>query len=83
MNNQVYARFMIDTGVFIDFTDKNWSFYVIFLKETDFRTFAGFVNFYPFNLSAVQSRMRISQLLILPVFQRRGLATSLLKVIFC
>ena len=73
---------MIETGFFIDLTDPNWKFFLVFEKNEFFYTFAGYLNFYPFYRSMNECRTRISQVVILPPFQRKGLATELLEVIF-
>jgi Histone acetyl transferase HAT1 N-terminus len=82
---QIFLKFFIETSSFIEAEDNMWK--VAFLVEkvyctyqAEHRTFVGYLSYYPFYRRLDQYRVRISQQLILPVFQRRGLGSYLLSV---
>ncbi len=82
---QIFLKFFIETSSFIEADDAMWK--VAFLVEkvrtahqADTRTFVGYLSYYPFYRRLDQYRVRISQQLILPVFQRKGLGSYLLSV---
>lgn len=85
-NFQIFLKFFIETGSYVDDTDPMWKH--IFMiekvescdKKSEHRTFVGFVSYYPFFKELDKYRVRISQQVILPCFQRKGLGSHLLNV---
>jgi hypothetical protein len=82
---QIFLKFFIETSSFIEAGDDMWK--VAFLIEkvlaahqAEHRTFVGYLSYYPFYRRLDQYRVRISQQLILPIFQRKGLGSFLLSV---
>lgn len=87
-NIQVFLKFFIETGSYIDDSDPAWKLLLLLERRTDAntqretRTFVGFVSYYPFYREYNQYRLRISQQVILPCFQRRGLGSHLLHQVY-
>lgn len=83
---RVLVLFFIEAGSYIDESDERWDVYLLFSKN---KSFAGFTTVYPYfwyrdaqlHDSSLESldaiRKRISQFVILPAFQERGLGSML------
>lgn len=88
MNIQVFLKFFIETGSYIDDEDPAWKLLLLIERRHDqvaqreVRTFVGFVSYYPFYREFDAYRLRISQQVILPCFQRKGLGSHLLHQIY-
>jgi histone acetyltransferase 1 len=78
---QVWIKFMIENGSYIDSDDEEWKIYTLF--EYDMTTkeysFVGFLTFYIFYRENTMYRCRISQNVIIPPYQRKGLGSKLLE----
>lgn len=87
-NIQVFLKFFIETGSYIDDEDPAWKLLLLIERRHDkvaqreVRTFVGFVSYYPFYREFDAYRLRISQQVILPCFQRKGLGSHLLHQIY-
>lgn len=82
---QIWLRFLIETGSYIEENDDGWKHILVFEEDNDLFKFAGLLSFYTFKLSLERHRNRLSQMMILPHYQRMGLGYFLLEVrkIFC
>jgi GNAT superfamily N-acetyltransferase len=87
-NIQIFLKFFIETGSYIDDEDPAWKLLLLIERKFDAsrqredRTFVGFVSYYPFYREYNAYRLRISQQVILPCFQRKGLGSHLLNQIY-
>lgn len=92
---QTLLKFYIEAASYISIDDERWDFYIMYeklsLEEScngermplDFQyCFVGFSTVYRFYAYPNKVRPRISQFLILPPFQRMGLGTELLKLMY-
>lgn len=80
-NIQIFLKFYIETGSYIDDEDHMWRLLMLFrLDEKKHRCFCGFISYYPFFKQMDMYRIRISQIVILPCYQRRGLGSLILQV---
>ena len=72
---QIFLKFFIETGSYIDEDDENWKIHLMFeYNKTDNEYyFVGFITFYLFNQELSKYRVRVSQQIILPPYQRKGL----------
>jgi len=80
---QFWIMFYIDAASYIDIDDDRWMFFTLFekYKSADGKTryaFAGYTTVYRYFAYPENQRPRISQMLILPPFQRKGLGAKLL-----
>lgn len=81
-----FVMLFIDAASFLDHGDPGWRLHVTFerfrLRGSSRRgfAFAGLATAYSFYVFPQGKRLRISQVLVLPPFQRRGLASCLLGV---
>ncbi|KAL4501249.1 hypothetical protein ABPG73_013987 [Tetrahymena malaccensis] len=76
---QVFAKFYIEVGSYIE-DNEYWHHFLIYhVDQNGMYTFAGFTNKYEYMFNINKSRHQISQIVILPIFQRLGLATELLN----
>lgn len=70
VNIQIWIKFLIETGSYIDYEneDEYWKGYLVYEndKSTGIRKYAGFTNFYQFNLDFYKCRYRLCQTLLLP-----------------
>ena len=89
-NYQCLCTFFIDGASFIPYVDNFWSYFILYQKiqfnkeecENKFRyEVIGFTSTLNVNLSLAAHRSMVSQFLIIPPFQRRGLGHFLLDVI--
>jgi len=81
---QFFIMFFIDAASYIDVDDDKWIFFTLFerYKTADDGSpryaFAGYLTAYRYFAYPENQRPRISQMLILPPFQRKGLGAKLL-----
>jgi len=84
---QPWILFYIDAASYIDFDDANWRFFVVYerFKDPDGGearyAFAGYTTVYQYYAYPANIRPRVSQMLVLPPFQRRGLGAKMLDVV--
>ena len=70
---QVFLLWFVDAASYIDDDDDRWDFYFLFeLLEGDRYALAGYATVYNFFAYPDHIRPRISQILVLPPFQRMG-----------
>lgn len=83
---QTFILWFIDAASFIDIDDDRWDYFVMYEKyQEDGRTnyaFVGYTTVYRYYAYPSKQRPRISQMLILPPFQKRGLGAELLQTIY-
>lgn len=83
---QTFLLWFVDAASFISADDDKWNFYLIFEKYvTNGNTIyaiAGYATVYHYYAYPNKIRPRISQMLILPSFQRCGLGAELLTAIY-
>lgn len=81
---QVLLLFWIETGSFIDDEDPDWKIITLFEKnkKTGEYYLCGYITYYLFYKSSDKYRCRISQQLILPNYQRKGLGVKLLESVY-
>jgi len=75
---------MIETGSYIDAEDEEWKIFTMFQfdKSTSEYAFVGFLTFYIFYRETSMYRCRISQNIIIPPYQRKGLGSKLLEKVY-
>lgn len=83
---QSFIKWFVDGASFIDVDDDKWDFFVLYEKEvecgeTSFH-FVGYSTCYRFYAYPDKTRPRISQVLILPPYQRHGHCAELIKAIY-
>lgn len=79
---QVFVKFFIEVGSFIGDCE-NWHHYLVYhVGKNGMYTFAGFTNKYEFLFNINKSRHQLSQIIVLPLFQRQGIATELLYCLY-
>ncbi|VDK34906.1 unnamed protein product [Taenia asiatica] len=82
-----FLLFFVDESSFVDL-DNRWSFYVLYEKFSSASSpnkrfaFAGYLSVYKFYAYPEHVRPRLSQMLILPPFQKMGHATRLLETVY-
>ncbi|SAL96284.1 hypothetical protein [Absidia glauca] len=83
---QFFVLLFIEGSSYIEEDDDKWEFFVLFKREKagDSTTFdfVGYCSAYPFYCWPDQTRMRISQFLILPPFQNMGHGGNLYETIY-
>ncbi|KAJ3210828.1 histone acetyltransferase 1 [Clydaea vesicula] len=84
---QTFLLFYIEGSNFLDPNDTLWEFVLLYEKKKTSEGYhiystVGFVSFYPFFYYPDQQRIRISQFLILPVYQNKGHGALLYKKLF-
>ena len=83
---QTFVLWYIDAASFIDTDDDHWRFFLLFEKYVkDGSThygIAGYATVYEYYAYPVNIRPRISQVLVMPPFQRFGLGAHLLDSIY-
>ena len=86
---RTFLLWFIDGASYIDDEDDRWDFFVLYEKVPNILTgngsifyFVGFTSVYRYYAYPGKIRPRISQVLILPPVQRRGLGAELLKTIY-
>eukprot|EP00761_Pharyngomonas_kirbyi_P011332 gb/GECH01011357.1/.p1 GENE.gb/GECH01011357.1/~~gb/GECH01011357.1/.p1 ORF type:complete len:402 (+),score=103.67 gb/GECH01011357.1/:1-1206(+) len=84
---QTFVLFFIDGACQIEFDDPKWEIFMIFERySTDTEDvrygLIGFCTLYPFWAYPNNNRLRISQFLIVPSFQKQGHGSELLRTIY-
>ncbi|KAL3210656.1 hypothetical protein MRX96_036939 [Rhipicephalus microplus] len=83
---QSFILWFIDAASYIDSDDEKWEYFVLHEKKVvDGVTcypFAGYATVYRYYAYPAHIRPRISQMLVLPPFQKMGLGTELLQGIY-
>jgi len=84
---QFFIMFYIDAASYLEVDDDKWIFFTLYerYKSSDGSTtryaFAGYLTAYRYFAYPENQRPRISQMLILPPFQRKGLGAKLLDTV--
>jgi len=83
---QPWIMFYIDAASYIDIDDANWRFFLVYEKfsiegETRY-SIAGYATVYQYYAYPANIRPRVSQVLTLPPFQKKGLGSRLLNGIY-
>jgi len=87
---QFWLMFYIDAASFIDIDDDSWRFFLLFKKdgveggEYNY-SIAGYMTvyeYYAYGRSKNMKRPRISQMLVLPPYQKQGLGANLLNTLY-
>lgn len=82
---QTFVLWYIDAASFIDVDDEKWNFYILFEKRKGAISvqynFVGYMTVYHYYAYPNQFRPRISQMLILPPFQRHGHGGKLIETV--
>nr|CAD7454162.1 unnamed protein product [Timema tahoe] len=83
---QTFLLWFIDAASFIDIDDNNWRFFVMYEKYTQdgstMYAVVGYMTVYQYYAYPKNIRPRISQMLVLPPYQRRGLGEKLLSTMY-
>jgi len=82
---QTFVLWYIDAASFIEVDDEKWNFYLLFQKTKGAISvqynFVGYMTVYHYYAYPNQFRPRISQMLILPPFQRNGHGGKLIETV--
>jgi len=86
---QAWIMFYIDAASFIDIDDDSWRMFLMFEKEggpgNETYSIVGYITiyqYYAYSREINKTRPRISQMLVLPPYQRRGLGSQLLETVY-
>mmetsp|Transcript_19987 Transcript_19987/g.27679 ORF Transcript_19987/g.27679 Transcript_19987/m.27679 type:complete len:477 (-) Transcript_19987:115-1545(-) len=80
---QPLVLFFIDGGSFIDTEDPKWDLHVLLVKDAQGQTsLAGFCTVYRFYGYPESIRLRISQVIVLPPYQRHGHCSRLIESVY-
>uniref|UniRef100_A0A1B6KWX0 Histone acetyltransferase type B catalytic subunit n=2 Tax=Graphocephala atropunctata TaxID=36148 RepID=A0A1B6KWX0_9HEMI len=84
---QTFILFYIDAASYIDTDDSKWQFFVLYenyksQSGAECHAVVGYCTVYEYYAYPDRTRPRVSQMLVLPPFQRRGLAVHLLCSIY-
>ncbi|XP_023348942.1 histone acetyltransferase type B catalytic subunit [Eurytemora carolleeae] len=87
---QVWIMFYIDAASYIDIDDDNWKFFLLYQKRESSGegcnySICGYITvyeYYAYGRQTNKKRPRISQMLILPQYQRQGLGAALLNTLY-
>jgi len=83
---QTFVLWYIDGSSFIDTDDANWRFFVCYerykYEGKTMYAIAGYATVYQYYAYPKNIRPRISQMLVLPPFQRQGIGANLLRTIY-
>ena len=86
---QAWILFYIDAASFIDIDDDNWRIFLMFEKTggpgNSKYSIVGYLTvyqYYAYGRETNMRRPRISQMLILPPYQRQGLGSQLLETVY-
>ncbi|KLO19663.1 histone acetyltransferase type B catalytic subunit [Schizopora paradoxa] len=84
---QIFILLYIEAGSYIQEDDEGWEFAVLYEKrkrpdKTITYHFAGYSTLFPFYCFPERVRMRLSQFVILPPYQRSGHGSELYKAIY-
>jgi len=90
---ETFVLWFVDGGIYIDLDDEQWEFFLCFERFKDdetgedrwapagFSTVFKYITFQKDKVSSRLYRPRISQMLVLPPFQRQGIGAELLRQI--
>lgn len=78
---QTYLHLDIDNASVIE-EDIYWDYYVLLDTSLGYQRVAGFATIYKSLQNLTRFRVRISQVIILPEYQKKGLASSLYSIIY-
>ena len=76
---QPFVLLFIDGGSCIDNREDRWEVLVGVLEQEGQRSVVGFATLYSFLQMARRPRVRLSQVVVMPPFQRRGVGTALVE----
>jgi histone acetyltransferase 1 len=87
---QSWIMFYIDAASFIDIDDESWRFFLLFKKHgkeggEQHYSIAGYMTvyeYYAYGRTQNMKRPRISQMLVLAPYQRKGLGAALLNAVY-
>jgi len=86
---QAWIMFYIDAASFIDIDDDSWRMFLMFEKSgspgSERYSIPGYITvyqYYAYGRETNMTRPRISQMLVLPPYQRRGLGSQLLETVY-
>eukprot|EP00698_Gefionella_okellyi_P010946 TRINITY_DN2866_c0_g1_i2.p2 TRINITY_DN2866_c0_g1~~TRINITY_DN2866_c0_g1_i2.p2 ORF type:complete len:380 (+),score=87.71 TRINITY_DN2866_c0_g1_i2:72-1211(+) len=79
---QILVLFYIDGSSYIDSSDSRWKVFTVFRLHQGRRELAAYCTVYPFYVYPDNLRYRISQILVLPRYRRRGIAGKLIRAIY-
>ncbi|GIY90632.1 histone acetyltransferase type B catalytic subunit [Caerostris darwini] len=83
---QTLILWFIDAASYIDETDERWDYFILHqhIKDgsSDYYPFVGYATVYRYYAYPLKIRPRISQMLVLPPYQKSGLGSKLLENIF-
>lgn len=75
---EFFLVMFIDGASSIDSYENTWGYYIIYeLDQENQRHFAGLLSKYVFKITHTKQRERISQVLVLPCYQKLGLAKEM------
>ncbi|CAL1528340.1 unnamed protein product [Lymnaea stagnalis] len=83
---QSFIKFYIDAASYIDVDDEQWDYFLLFERykdggEVQFAA-AGYMTVYNFYAYPSRIRPRISQVLVLPPFQKMGLGSKMIQTFY-
>ncbi|KAK3106449.1 hypothetical protein FSP39_020292 [Pinctada imbricata] len=83
---QTFLLFFIDAASFIDADDERWNFYLLFERYKSngnpMYAIAGYMTVYNYYAYPEKIRPRISQVLVLPPFQKQGHCAQLIQTFY-
>ncbi|KAI8141842.1 acyl-CoA N-acyltransferase [Fennellomyces sp. T-0311] len=83
---QFFVLLLIEGSSYIEEDDDKWEVYTVFKRQnaggSDVYHFVGYCTTYPFFYWPEYTRLRISQFLILPPFQKKGHGGELYRIIY-
>ncbi|XP_018011951.1 histone acetyltransferase type B catalytic subunit [Hyalella azteca] len=84
---QMFTMFYVDAASYIDTSDHKWNYFIAYeqYQSSDgnpMYAFVGFTTVYEFYGYPEHVRPRISQMLVLPPFQKKGIASGMLQAIY-
>ena len=81
---EVLLLFYIDGVSFIFEELDTWIYFIVFkkVKDSNRKMFVGMLSKYIFRLSSVKERHRISQVFIMPAYQKTGHGKELIDIVY-
>ncbi|KAI8380970.1 acyl-CoA N-acyltransferase [Radiomyces spectabilis] len=83
---QFFVPLFVEGATYIDDEDEKWEIYTIYKREGTLQAyryhFVGYCTAYPFFCWPDNTRMRISQFLVLPPFQQQGHGSKLYQTLY-
>lgn len=83
---QTFILWYIDAASYIDTDDERWEYFILHEKKvvsgTTYYLFAGYSTVYRYYAYPSNVRPRISQMLILPPYQKKGLGAQFLQTVY-